>query len=125
VWGTAILPQTLTLDEKEPSRAATASPFKTLSEDVGVVFDDIQIGINELGKEFNQLWNKGKVEPEEEIVSPSSPRDESSSVDIMNEYTPSNTYDMDAREIENAIEEDGYEDVEIRDETEGELEIEG
>lgn len=125
VWATVILPQTLTLDEAESSRAATASPFKTLAEDVGIVFGDIQTGVDDLGTQFNRLWNSSKGDQQEEVVLPTSPRDESSSIEITNEFSVPNTYTMDAEEVESAFEEETSINTEVFDETETELEIEG
>ena len=125
VWGTVVLPQTLTLQEAESSRATTASPFKTLTEDVGILFGDIQIGIDELGTEVNRLWNSGENEQQENVVAPTSPRDENSSVDITSEFSLPNTYNMDTEEIRGALEEEVYNETEVVGETEAELEIEG
>lgn len=125
VWGTVILPQTLTLQEVESSRATTASPFKTLAEDVGMVLGDIQTGVGELGNEFNRLWSSSKKEQQEDVALPASPRDENSSIEIINEFALPNTYSMDGEEIERALEEEARSDDGTLVETELELEIEG
>jgi hypothetical protein len=70
VWGTLILPQTLTINETEVSRAETATPLKTLSEDAGIIFGDIRKGINHLGSVIGEAFSgedEFVIESEEEI----------------------------------------------------------
>ena len=128
VWGTLILPQTLTLQEAESSRATTVSPFSTLAEDVSLIFGDIQVGVNELGKEFNRLRSSANGEQQEETAPLTTPRDESFFIDSTGEFSLPSTYSIDPDEIQGALEE-GEEGVDndagILSETEAELEIEG
>lgn len=58
VWGTAVLPRTLTLQGDESTRADAVTPFATLSEDVGLIWGDIQAGIDELGEGLSHLMGK-------------------------------------------------------------------
>lgn len=125
VWGTVILPQTLTLDEVESSRATTASPFKTLADDVGIVFGDIQVGVDQLGKEFGRLWGGVGAKKEEEAPMPASPRDESSAVDITGGVSLPSTDGVDTEEEVELLGEEVINNTETLDETEVELEIEG
>ncbi|MEX0933561.1 MAG: hypothetical protein WDZ74_02280 [Candidatus Paceibacterota bacterium] len=125
VWGTVVLPQTLTLEETESSRATTVSPFKTLTEDVGIIFGDIQVGVDELGKEFNRLWSSDAGEEQEEVMVPASSRDESSSVELPKDTFTPDVYTIESEELEGALEEEVHTNGETSIETEVELEIEG
>jgi hypothetical protein len=58
VWSTLILPKTLAVSsERESSRADMVTPLKTLSEDIGIIFGDIQKGATQLGVEIERIFD--------------------------------------------------------------------
>lgn len=55
VWGTAILPRMFTAGDQTDMRAESITPFKTLSEDLGVVWGDFQSGMSVVGEMFTDI----------------------------------------------------------------------
>lgn len=45
VWSTVILPRTLSFGSQNSSKADSATPFRVLSENLGIIMDDAQRGL--------------------------------------------------------------------------------
>lgn len=131
VWGTVILPQTLTIGEAEASRADTATPLKTLSEDMSIILGDIQKGVSQLGSEIERTFG-GEEESvpgiQEDSGLPLSPRGEESFPENLNVRTKPNESVTDTTQTNEPT--DTSEEVIILDgfelpETQAGLDIEG
>lgn len=56
VWGTVVLPRTISMNkEKDSLEASIATPFSSLTQDANVVWKDIKANIDKLGGAINEF----------------------------------------------------------------------
>jgi len=66
VWGTVFFPRILTRHDGAEMLAESVSPFRTLSEDLSIIWGDFQGGVGAFGEVFTEIL----VPPEENAPAP-------------------------------------------------------
>lgn len=67
VWGTVVLPRTFTLNDRSESRANASTPFKVLTENLGVIIDDARSGFGAVQDTFGRGF-RGEDEASQDDV---------------------------------------------------------